>query len=104
MLTSQKSLPGQLASLLERNPFPCLHFRDPLSDGVPVLLPTQRVHRLSMNLSIDDDVRSLRLRINDFEFVVTGSVEGGGQFLGQIRGHSQIILPEDAAEKARPFV
>src|SRR5438876_2634706 len=51
LLTSQKTFPRELVSILDRNPITRLHFRDPLSNGITVLLAAQSFHCLAMRLA-----------------------------------------------------
>jgi hypothetical protein len=87
-LWSQKSLTSQLASIANRNALACLHLRDTLSNGVPVLLTAQGLHGAAMRVTVNEDVRQLRIGIYDLDFAAARGAESLGQFFAQICTHA----------------
>ena len=86
-------------SFRDGNALACLHLRNALSNGVPILLAVQSVHCPTMRFAVDEEIRPLRVRINDFEFAFSGRIQSGGQFFGQFRGDTQIIRQIQARGK-----
>jgi hypothetical protein len=96
LFACQEPVPRELAGFRHGNPLTRFHLGNALSNDVAVLLTTQRIHCLSMNVGIDDEAHPLGVRVNDFEFAFPRRVQCSGQFFSQFRGHAQII-PQFAA-------
>lgn len=46
-----------------------------------------------MRLAIHDEVSSLSVGVNDFEFILTRSAEGSSLFLAEFHGHASSVSP-----------
>ena len=66
-----------------------------------ILLAAKSIHRLPVHFTLDNEINSQRIGIDDFEFVIPGRVQSGGKFFRQFRGHTAIIRQSGAGEKER---
>jgi hypothetical protein len=83
------------------NPLTGFHLRNSLGDCIAILLAAKSIHRLPVHFTLDNEINSQRIGIDDFEFVIPGRVQSGGKFFRQFRGHTAIIRQSGAGEKER---
>ncbi len=56
-----------------------------------MLLAAKSIQRLPVHFTLDNEINSRRIGIDDFEFVIPRRVQSGCKFFRQFRGHTAIV-------------
>lgn len=92
---------GSLQGLCQRTPLTGFQLRNSLGDYIAILLAAKSIHRLPVHFTLDNEINSQCIGIDDFEFVIPGRVQSGCKFFRQFRGHTVMIRQNEAGEKER---